>query len=383
MKMKSTMLLAIASGCGLLAMFLFQQAQGGTSQQEKRVAVLYCIAETTPGTQLDETNVEFREIPISLAPETAVTIPEDYKDKSTKVRLFSGDIVTLEKLMDGEGASGDIPEGMVAVPIPVDATMMLGGLLLPGDRVDVLVTYRSTNRLGKRIMTVLEFVEVFATDAKREIDTVNSESNTKTVTLLATQKEALLVKLAEDVGKLHLTLRSKEDKNPRLASADQKFKETDYVSFFNEGGDDNDDDDNDKQARRERVQAAARAAQAIDAASRKNTRVEPKPEVPTWKVEIFAGDTKRVDEFELPVVKKNTNPLLDTLNQMFGGSTKEINTQAQKTYQEINSQIPPLPVPANDGDQDNGTQDAGPISETPLPQDTGTSEPQIPFPTDR
>ena len=390
MKMKSMMLLAVASGCGLLAMFLFQQAQGSPPQQEKKVQVLYCILEATPGTQLDDTNVEFREIPISAAPETAVTIPEDYAERATRVRLFPGDVVTIDKLgKKGEkGASGDIPEGFVAVPIPVDATMMLGGLLLPGDRVDVLVTYRSTNQLGKRIMTVLEFVEVFATDAKRDIDNTNSENDTETITLLVTQKEALLVKLAEDVGKLHLTLRSKDDKNPKLVTEDQKFKENHHVNFFNQ----DDDDDDDKQSQRERQRreadqaAAARAAaaRAIDAASTKaEVQPEPEPEpVPTWKVEIFAGDNKQVEEFVLPVVKKpaQQNPLLNTLNSTFGG-TKKAETEATNE-----PQLPLLPpVAEDDADDDDTNYDAETDRDSSGPTTTGAddSEPPIPFPVDR
>lgn len=388
MKMKSMMLLAVASGCGLLAMFLFQQAQGGTqSQKEKTVPVLYAIAQVTPGTKLDETNVEFRDVPISLAPDSAVTTAEEYKDRASRVRLFPDDIVTIEKLLKkGEGgASGDIPEGMVAVPIPVDATMMLGGLLLPGNRVDVLVTFESSsqrgNNLGKRIMTVLEFVEVFATDSRREIESGTSESKTQTITLLASRKEALLVKLAEDVGKLHITMRSKDDKNPRLATEAERFNESHHVELFKESGQD-DDSKSDVENQRAQQQAAVVAAQttaavnaarAIDAAANK-AKVEAKPKLKQfWKVEIYSGDTKRVDEFEIPVAaNQNSNPLLNSLNSIFSSGSQANPTEEVGV---LNDPEPPVSEVAGDQDVERKA-----ITLEPSSSATDDSEPPIPVP---
>jgi Flp pilus assembly protein CpaB len=50
---------------------------------------------------------------------------------------------------------------MTAIAIAVDRTMTSSGLLMPGNRVDVLVTLQTPGRLGlgKQIKTVLEFVE--------------------------------------------------------------------------------------------------------------------------------------------------------------------------------------------------------------------------------
>ena len=97
---------------------------------------------------------------------------------------------------------------MVLISIPVDVTMTSSGLLLPGDRVDVFVTFtmRTPYGSGKVVKTVLEFVEVFATDHRRGIESTTDEKEAKTVTLLATPKQAMRVKLAEDFGKLHLAI---------------------------------------------------------------------------------------------------------------------------------------------------------------------------------
>ena len=94
------MLLAVASGCGLLAMVLFQQATKGNTggEVDEKISVLVVKAEVTPGTLLSDENVEFREYPISVVPENVVTLPEEYEERGIRVRAFPGDFVTLDKL---------------------------------------------------------------------------------------------------------------------------------------------------------------------------------------------------------------------------------------------------------------------------------------------
>jgi pilus assembly protein CpaB len=174
------LLLALASGCGLVAMFLFQQATKGNTgtQTEENISVLVVTAEITPGTLLSESNVEFRDYPISVVPENVVTVPEDFEERASRVRAFPGDFVTLDKL-SGKGdhaPSQDIPAGMVACTILVDSAMTSSGLMLPGDRIDLLVTFTMRGQYGgKVIKTVLEFVEVFSVDQRREIQSTKRE----------------------------------------------------------------------------------------------------------------------------------------------------------------------------------------------------------------
>jgi pilus assembly protein CpaB len=180
MRLKPMLLLALASGCGLVAMFLFQQATKGNTgtQTEENISVLVVTAEITPGTLLSESNVEFRDYPISVVPENVVTVPEDFEERASRVRAFPGDFVTLDKL-SGKGdhaPSQDIPAGMVACTILVDSAMTSSGLMLPGDRIDLLVTFTMRGQYGgKVIKTVLEFVEVFSVDQRREIQSTKRE----------------------------------------------------------------------------------------------------------------------------------------------------------------------------------------------------------------
>lgn len=377
MRLKPMILLALASGCGLVAMFLFQQATRGNTggEVDDKIPVLVVKSEITPGSLLNEENVEFRDYPVSIVPENVVTDPEEFEERALRVRAFPGDFVTLDKL-SGKGdhaPSQDIPSGMVAITIVVDSAMISSGLLLPGDRVDLLVTYTMRGQFGggKVIKTVLEFVEVFSLDQRREIEAGKGEALAKTITLMVDPKEAMLVKLAEDTGKLHLTIRSKDDATPRVKEKD-RFKPTDISEFMgiqDEGAEEeevngNENEDQTKDNDLEQFLEANSKPESEPETLPVKTPVAVEPqqendpaEKNTWEIEIFSGDTRRIEEVaipesELPVVEPDTetdqapssgNPLLDGIKQLFGG----------KGGADIQTTNSPEPAPVDSNDQEN------------------------------
>jgi pilus assembly protein CpaB len=386
MRLKPMLLLALASGCGLVAMFLFQQATKGNSAGtvDEKISVLVVTSEITPGTLLSKQNVEFRDYPVSVVPENVVTLPEEFEERASRVRAFPGDFVTLDKL-SGKGdhaASQDIPTGMVACTILVDPAMTSSGLLLPGDRVDLLVTFTMRGQYGggKVIKTVLEFVEVFSVDQRREIQTVKGEAAAKTCTLLVDRDQAMLVKLAEDIGKLHLTMRSKTDSESHVSDKD-RFKPTDMSDLL--GTDDDEEEEKDATESEDKVEPTNDddLTQFLDANSQPEPLPVSVPIVPvtvaplavqaaepeadafdsTWTIEIFAGDIKRVEEVQIPksewpIVepKKDTeavdesggNPLLKGLKTLFGGEAKKDKSGSEN----LKTEQPEI-LPAVDDDQ--------------------------------
>jgi pilus assembly protein CpaB len=369
------LLLALASGCGLVAMFLFQQATKGNSggPVDEKISVLVVKSEVTPGSLLNDANVEFRDYPISVVPENVVTTPDEFKERAIRVRAFPGDFVTLDKL-SGKGdhaASQDIPAGMVAITILVDPAMTSSGLLLPGDRIDLLVTFTMRGQYGggKVIKTVLEFVEVFSLDQRREIQTAKGESLAKTVTLLVDRDQAMLVKLAEDIGKLHLTMRSKTDSEPRVADRD-RFKPTDMSDFLGDDEEETEDkvedkpqsNDNDLEqfldanSQPEPIPATLPVVPLpVPALTVPANTVETKPFDTTWKIEIFSGDIQRVEEVKIPesewpVIEPEVkspeddgsggNPLLKGLKKLFSGNETK-NTNGAETRKANQSETLP------------------------------------------
>lgn len=99
-----------------------------------------------------------------------------------------------------------------AVAIPVTTTSGVSGFVLPGDHVDVLVTHilpaqGAEKRTVNVTETALEDLRVIAVD-----QTTNDQSNgavlAKTITFEATPKQAEVLNLIEQMGKISLSLRS-------------------------------------------------------------------------------------------------------------------------------------------------------------------------------
>ncbi len=222
MKPKTIMLLAVAVGSGLLAMLGVQQAMSrGQVEQEDTLRVLVALDDIGVGERFTDINVEFRELPVSALPEDPVTSEDEYLDRSPLVGIVQDDIIRVSKLSEPGvyGKSVQIPEGMRVVSIPVDDTHNLSGLLQPGDRIDLLVTYSTRGQNGRQItknLTLLEYIEVFSTDDKTatEANQHSGDSHNKTarhVALLLTPEQANLVKLAQAKGTLAFAWRNKND----------------------------------------------------------------------------------------------------------------------------------------------------------------------------
>ena len=378
-------------------MFLFQQATKGNTGAtvEENVSVLVVTAEISPGELLSEDNIEFRDYPVSVVPENAVTVPEEFEERASRVRAFPGDFVTFDKL-SGKGdhaASQDIPSGMVAITILVDSAMTSSGLLLPGDRVDVLVTFTMGGGYagGKVIKTVLEFVEVFSVDQRREIQTTKGEALAKTLTLLVNRDQALLVKLAEDVGKLHLTMRYKTDSEPWVDDKD-RFKPTDMSDFLGDPEEDEEDEEGEEDDEVESQVNDDDLEQFLGANSQPDSLPESisvaqvasvpvvvpaEPEVPvfdsSWTIEIFAGAVKRVEEVQIPesewpviepevvteeVDESGGNLLLKGLKSLFGNGKK---TDADEAGTQDTEVPEPLPVVNDKQNDDQNIEDSIPV----------------------
>ena len=69
MKSKSLMLLAVAAGCGLIAMLGVQQMlSGGKQPVQPKIRILVAKVDIDPGMPLDKTNVGFKEWPKDAMP---------------------------------------------------------------------------------------------------------------------------------------------------------------------------------------------------------------------------------------------------------------------------------------------------------------------------
>jgi len=212
-----------------------QQAMLGQQTQAPMptIKVLVALENIDTGMRLTETNVAFKNLPAGSVQGDAVHTEADYLERAAKVPFMAGDVIRKSKLTEqGEwGKSIAIPMGMRVISIPVDDTHTISGLLRPGDRVDVLVTYQGRGERGTTVSktkTLLEYVEVFSTDentATKMEDKPNA-SRAKNVGLLLTPEQTGYVILAQRKGSLSLSWRRRgDDELAQTKDVDEKLME--------------------------------------------------------------------------------------------------------------------------------------------------------------
>jgi pilus assembly protein CpaB len=157
-----------------------------------------------------------RDFPKDLAPPGSLTRVEDAVDRVTFNQLLKDEAVLDAKLAGrgaGRGMAPGIAEGMRAFTIQTpNVASGVAGFILPGNKVDVLLNANAGSEGGSVTTTLLQNVEILAVDQRVEAPADNKvDANLRSVTLLVTPEQALLLDLAGNKGTMHLSLRNPND----------------------------------------------------------------------------------------------------------------------------------------------------------------------------
>jgi pilus assembly protein CpaB len=226
MRGKSMALLILALGCGLVASIGITQVVKRNPEPAPTAAetgpVFVAVKDIALGEALNALNVKVEQWPKDKIPPAALGKLEDVDGRRTKTRIYAGEPILAVKIYgkgaSEQGASPQIPKGMGLVGVRVDSVSSNGGLIMPGDRVDVLVHLQPNTAAGinePTVRTLLQFIKVFAVN-----DVLNNEGlerdrsiAAKTVSLLVTPEQAQRVTMASEMGQVRLILRGMEDEN--------------------------------------------------------------------------------------------------------------------------------------------------------------------------
>jgi pilus assembly protein CpaB len=306
MKPKSIVLFVVAAGCGLVAMVGVQQMMSGKKTQVPKVKVLVARAEVEPGIKLTEDLVGFKELPKDGVPEGAVTKLEEYENRALKSRAFPGNVIQIAQLGEkGQfGTSLDIPKGMRLVTVPVNATQVHSGIMKPGDRVDLVLTYEVVKRgSGRHFLTktILQYIQVYAIGEQRmgseAAEASSAPKDVKNVSLMVSPKQAELIQFALRLGTLHPSLRSTLDtdvvSNEATDEDTLRSLKADLAEVTNEN-----------KPEAPPVEAPKPAEKSTFAEFVRTEPTSPPAVQPavksTWKMEIYEGQEKKTYEVELP-----------------------------------------------------------------------------------
>jgi pilus assembly protein CpaB len=148
--------------------------------------------------------------------------------------IYKNEQVSAPKLGQGNDACGfrcAIPNGLVAASVPISETTSVGGLIQPGDYVDITAVYGKSN--GDNATTLLQNVLVLAVGQNAAKPTAQLDSNgnplpadsaavvapdnqdpnnkAKTLTVAVNPQDVGTLALAADQGTIYLSLRPPGD----------------------------------------------------------------------------------------------------------------------------------------------------------------------------
>jgi pilus assembly protein CpaB len=232
------------SGAGGPAGRVSRAGGGDKGGNTTTMATIVVAAVDIPArTQITDDMVKARDVPVSVKPEASYGSVEEVIGKVSRYPLSldeevtSGKVVSLDATKGVDALSFTVPDGMRAISIKADQVLSAGGLVLPGDYVDIIAVFNVKNAEGNEeegwlVRTVLQNVEVLAvaqtiTDAPLPADTNNgteaaatdseaqrargseAEPNPEatTLTLLVQPEQAEWLFLAEANGTLRAVVR--------------------------------------------------------------------------------------------------------------------------------------------------------------------------------
>lgn len=169
-----------------------------------------------------------REVPADFVPADAVT-PDDYNQyagRMVRAPIRQGAPLSASALVPlYDQFSRVVKAGMVGYTLPVDENNSVSGMVAPGDRVDVLLTFdgdnaaaaggAKTTKQGSQVVPLLENILILATGG-RVGDTPATEETAgySNITLELEPAQAEQITVAQKAGQLRLLLRSKDDDSP-------------------------------------------------------------------------------------------------------------------------------------------------------------------------
>lgn len=246
--------LAIAGVCGIAAFFGVRSLvdKPATIVREEVVTqtsqVLVARNDIPLGETVRPENLRWQDWPVAaLSPQfiERKRRPEAVKEVSGQVArapMLPGEPVTGSKIVKiGEGGvlAAILPSGMRAFSTRIKEETGAGRMILPNDRVDVILTTRRRNASGPeefetevlfrnvRVLAIGQLIE--ARDGKRL-----AEGNTATLELSPAQAEVLAASNAR--GEISFALRSIADlRNDTIAAAKKQPSDTSLVRFMRYG----------------------------------------------------------------------------------------------------------------------------------------------------
>ena len=204
------------------------------------------------GSFVDQADFEARDWPqAAILPDhlkVGSVQPNEIQGAVVRERINKGEPILMAKLVrPGERgfAAAVLAPGMRAISVAVDSVSANSGLVLPGDRVDLILTQslggdsaKGRAHVGETIARAVRVLAV-GKDMIAPQDSKDVDERPHTVTLEVTPKEAEAIAVAAGMGEIKLALRSlssteSDEEEDKLATSDADLSKPDHPTFGND-----------------------------------------------------------------------------------------------------------------------------------------------------
>ena len=214
----------LALGLGAFVSFtVYNTLKTRTSSKEEPGAdVVIAATDITTGAKIEDKDIKVVKVPLAIVPPGSLSRKSQVMGRGVILPIARGEFVLPNKLAAenaGSGLPGLIPPGMRAVSVRVNEVVAVAGFVVPGTRVDVLLTGNPGGGSDQATTTVLENVAVIAAGQKLERNSAGEPQMTPVITLLVSPDDAQKLTLASNEGRIQLSLRNVLDtKQEQLAA---------------------------------------------------------------------------------------------------------------------------------------------------------------------
>jgi pilus assembly protein CpaB len=215
--------LAVALLAATVASFVVYRAlaAGSGVQQPQTIDTLVAAQPIPAGTMLTRGHVKVVQWPASSRLDGSLSDPRTVLDRGAIVPIAANEPITESKLAAmgaGAGLPPTIPPGMRAMSVRVNEVVGVAGFVVPGTRVDVLVTFEGRTQTAESVArVVVSNVQVLTAGTRFDQEKARQDNRpipTSVVTLLVTPEDAQRIALAAAEGRITLILRNPLDNAP-------------------------------------------------------------------------------------------------------------------------------------------------------------------------
>jgi len=175
------------------------------------------------GTELTADDVKLVSWPSGAQVPGAIHDLESAVRRGLLTAVLENEPITVNKLAAADSGAGlppAIPRGMRAMSVKVNDVIGVAGFVVPGSRVDVVVTIRRTTDSMTR--TAASNVQVLTAGTRQDQEKPEADNKTQNastvVTLMVSPQDAERIALAQAEGEIMLMLRNPLDNDPTMTS---------------------------------------------------------------------------------------------------------------------------------------------------------------------